>query len=207
MDLTSATPSSPVPAQGDFPVALRVGLVHRDPTALQAFFDLYFDRVYGYVRRLVPDEHLAEDLTQEVFLHVQRALSTYDPERDPRPWLFTIATNKLRDHWRSRAHAGRHDVRFDQDELSERLPSSQPPPESGMADAELAERVRAAIDQLPEGLRATVLLRVYENLSFEEIGRIVERNEVAARKRYSRALEALREVLCETWRLHAEGSR
>lgn len=203
MDAASRSPHPP----GEFPIALRLGLVRRDPQALQAFFDLYFDRVYGYVRRLVPDEHLAEDLTQEVFLHVQRALSSYDPERDPRPWLFTIATNKLRDHWRSRAHGGRGDARFDQDELGERLPAPTPGPDQGLADEELAEHVRGAIDQLPEGMRAAVLLRVYEGLSFEDIGRILERNEVAARKRYSRALEALREALGDTWRVHVEGAR
>jgi RNA polymerase sigma factor (sigma-70 family) len=202
MDRASA-PSTP----GEFPAPLRHGLLQRDPQALQVFFDLYFDRVYGYVRRLVPDEHLAEDLTQEIFLQVQRALSGYDPERDPRPWLFTIATNKLRDHWRSRAHAGRNDARFEQDELSERLPAPTVGPEQVLSDDELAGHVRGAIDQLPEGMRATVLLRVYEGLSFEEIGRIIERNEVAARKRFSRALEALREALGETWRVHAEGSR
>ena len=67
-------------------------------------------------------------------------------------------------------------------------------------------RVRAAIDALPAGLRAAVLLRIYEELSFEEIGRILERNEVAARKRYSRALAALRESLGELWKL-SEGAR
>jgi len=70
-----------------------------------------------------------------------------------------------------------------------------------------APRPRAAIDALPEGLRATVLLRVYEGLSFEEIGRILERNEIAVRKRYSRALGALRESLGELWRLSVEGPR
>ena len=72
--------------------------------------------------------------------------------------------------------------------------------------AELAGRVRAAIDALPGGLRATVLLRVYEGLSFEDIGRILERNEAAARKRYSRALTALRAELGELWK-QAEGAR
>jgi RNA polymerase sigma-70 factor (ECF subfamily) len=54
------------------------------------------------VRRLVREDHLAEDLTQEVFLQVHRFRERYDPERDPRAWLFTIATNQVRSTWRSR---------------------------------------------------------------------------------------------------------
>ena len=67
--------------------------------------------------------------------------------------------------------------------------------------------VRDAIDALPEGLRATVHLRLFEGLSFEEIGRMLDRNEVAVRKRYSRALAELRTVLDGTYRTHfqAEG--
>ena len=207
--LRDGTEEKPVEANSgaDFPAELREPLARREPAALARFFDVFFDRVYGYIRRLVPDEHLAEDLTQDVFLHVQRALGTYDPARDPRPWVFTIATNKLRDHWRSSAHQqGRGEASLDHEELGERLPAFQPPPDAMLGEEELAGAVRAAIDGLPAGLRAPVLLRVYEGLSFEEIGRILERNEVAARKRYSRALAALREALGDAWRL-SEGAR
>ena len=52
-----------------------------------------------------------------------------------------------------------------------------------------------AVAALPEMLRQTFVLRYYEGLSFEEIGRMVERNEAAVRKRYSRALGELRDSL------------
>ena len=48
--------------------------------------------------------HLAEDLTHEVFLRLNRALDRLDPDRDPTGWVFTVATNCVRDHWRSRSH-------------------------------------------------------------------------------------------------------
>ena len=194
-------------APATFPVEMRARLVRRDPAALALFFDTFFERVYGYIRRLVPDEHLAEDLTQDVFLQVQRALASYDPERDPRPWLFTIATNKLRDHWRSRAHQGRGEASLDHEELVGRLPAPSAAPDASLGDEELARAVREAIDALPAGLRVTVLLRLDQGLDFAEIGRILERNEVAARKRYSRALEALREALGPLWRLSMDGRR
>lgn len=182
---------------------LRAGLRERDATALAAFFDVYFDRVYRYVRRLVRDEHATEDLTQDIFLQVHRALSTYDPDRELRPWVFTIATNKVRDFWRSQRHAagleetsaGAAGVRR----------SAADRPDAQLLQSERDEAVRRAIDDLPESMRVAVHLRVYEDLSFEAIGAILGRNEVAVRKRYSRALEQLREALGPTERLQVEG--
>jgi RNA polymerase sigma-70 factor (ECF subfamily) len=201
--MRSESASAPV-----FPPELRVGLARREPLALARFFDAYFERVYAYLHRLLADPHLAEDLAQEVFLQVHRALASYDPSRDPRPWLFTIATNKLRDHWRSRAaQAGREELPLEAEELGERAAwfDSAPPAVSG--EEALAAEVRAAIEALPEGLRAAVSLRVHEGLSFEDIGRILGRNEVAARKRYSRGLAALRARLGGLWKEYAEGRR
>lgn len=183
-------------ARAEFPVELRPALARAEPAALARFFDVHYERVLAYVRRLVGAQGEAEDLTQEIFLHVLKALPAYDPARDPRPWLFALATNKLRDHWRARAaHGGARVPSLEADELASALPSAEPGPGSTLDQRELAARVRAAIDGLPEGLRATVVLRLDEGLSFEEIARILERNEVAVRKRYSRALAALREAL------------
>jgi RNA polymerase sigma-70 factor (ECF subfamily) len=189
----------------DIPEELRRRLPERDPEALEAFFEVYFDRVYGYLFRLVRNEHLAEDLTQDVFLHVQRALHSYDPDRPVRPWLFTIATNKLRDHWRSRRHQElATDGSLDRDEAEE-VVDLAPRAEAILSEAELHGELRRAVDELPDSMRTTVLLRVFEGLSFAEIGEVVGRNEVAVRKRYSRALEALRGVLGPTWQAHTEG--
>ena len=191
---------------GKLPRAVLERLPRRDPAALEAFFDAYMPRVYGYVRRMVGDDSLAEDLTQEIFLQVHRSLESYDPGRDIRPWLFSIATNKVRDHWRSRRHREEQgEESADQEGLAELL-SADDPPDARLSASELEARVRQALEALPEGMRMTVLLRVWEGLSFEEIGRILERNDVAVRKRFSRALEVLRQALGKAWEAQAEGS-
>ncbi len=178
-----------------------------DPEALAQFFDAYFDRVYGYVRRLVRDEHLTEDLTQDIFLHIHRALPSYDPARDLRPWVFTIATNKVRDFWRSRRHRdSQREKSVEKEAVAETLSAGSERPDSRMDGQELSVQVRSAVDELPEGMRVTVMLRAYEGLSFEAIGAILDRNEVAVRKRYSRALETLRGSLGSAYRSRVEGS-
>src|SRR6185369_6358011 len=94
----------PQPPAEAFPAGFGERLRDRDPAALERLYEVYFDRVYGYVRRMLSEDHLAEDVTQDIFMHLQRSIHTYDPSRALSPWVFTIATNKVRDFWRSRRH-------------------------------------------------------------------------------------------------------
>ena len=195
---TGAPASQPSGERGvdSFPDELRPALRDRDPAALATFYDCFFDRMYGYVRRMVAEEHLAEDLTQEIFMHIIRNFESYDPTRALRPWVFTIATNKVRDFWRSRRHrTTQREVSLELDETGSWARSGEPRPDQGLASTEQSSEIAAAIDALPESMRLTLALRYYEGLSFAEIGKIVDRNEAAVRKRYSRALEELRQSL------------
>lgn len=178
----------------------RARLVVRDEAALERFYLAYFDRIYGYVRRLLREEHLAEDVTQDIFMHIHKSLPSYDPSRELRPWVFTIATNKVRDLWRSRLHQNaRRELGSDDDEhdLTDLAVSPLRGPSEVLEAGEVSETVAGAIEALPENMRTVLLLRYYEGLSFERIGAIVDRNETAVRKRYSRALEVLRGLLAK----------
>lgn len=183
-------------------VEFRRRLHEREDGALAALFDSWFERVYGYVRRLVQDEAVAEDLTQDVFLHVHRALPSYDPQRELEPWLFTIAANKVRDHWRKRARRKTDLDRPVDAGLEEALPSEDPAPAHELEQSELTAAVQDAVQRLPESLAEAIRLRAFEGLSFEAMGERIQRNATAARKRYSRALSALRDIALPTWKTH-----
>ena len=200
MDPRSTPPASPAASReatpDSFPVDRRVALRDREPDALALFYDSYFDRVYGFVRRMVGSEHLAEDLTQDILMHVIEHLGGYDPSRALRPWVFTIATNKVRDFWRSRRHQDRQqEVSLELDETGGWARANTPRPDEGLASDERTAAIEAAIADLPDSMRATLVMRYYEGMSFEDIGKIIDRNETAVRKRYSRALEELRTAL------------
>ncbi|TDJ66279.1 MAG: RNA polymerase sigma factor [Planctomycetota bacterium] len=167
-----------------------------EPEALERFYFVFFDRVYGYVRRLLREEHLAEDVTQDIFMHIQKSLPTYDPSRELRPWVFTIATNKVRDFWRSRRHKeALREVSVDGEKRADVAVSSRRGPVEELESGEVSAAVAQAIEAMPEIMRSTLVMRYYEGLSFEEIGKMVDRNETAIRKRYSRALDELRQRL------------
>lgn len=173
----------------------RLAVAARDEAALARFYAAYAPRIHAFVKKHVQDEHTAEDLTEDVFHHVVRALGNYDPSRELRPWVFAVAANVLRDHWRSRKrHASARVVSID-DELAERLPGNEERPSARIERGELSNFVRDAVAKLPESLRSAVWLRAFEGLSFEEIAARLGRNVEAVRKRYSRGLAELRAEL------------
>jgi RNA polymerase sigma-70 factor (ECF subfamily) len=174
----------------------------RDPDALERFFETFFDRVYGYVSRLVRDRHEAEDLTQLAFLKMHRAIHTLDPGRNPTPWVFAVAANTVRDHWRSKPYKQSAVNRpLDGTPLADNLTA-----EDDQEAREAAEILEGALERLSENLRAVVLLRDYAGVSYAEVSRILGIEEPAARKRHSRALDELRTALREG-RVPAKRSR
>jgi len=172
----------------------------REPAALEVFFDAYFDHVYSLACRLLGDRTAAQDLTQEVFLKVHRAVGTLDPGRDPWPWLATVVANACRDTWRSGAYRmGRRSDSIDGDPArADALVAREAGPELLVLARERERLVRAAIAALPESHRQIVLLYEYEGLSHVEVAEVLGIEHAAARKRYSRALEALGQLLNET---------
>jgi len=172
----------------------------REPEALGRLFDRHFGAVFALVFRLLGDRAAAEDVTQEVFLKVYNAAHRLDPERDPGPWLTTIATNACRDVWRSGAHRmARRSTPVDDDpESGVTLTSGTNDPERDALAAERERLVQQALGQLPEALRVPIVLHDYQGLSHPEIAEVLGVNPAAARKRYSRALAALAALLRET---------
>ena len=72
------------------------------PGAFDGLVARYAHELYGFLCRFVADATLAEDLIQETFVQVHLAAASFDPARSFRPWLYTIAANKARDHLRAR---------------------------------------------------------------------------------------------------------
>lgn len=164
---------------------------HRDPEALNAFFERYFDRAYGYVCRLVKDPHEAEDITQVAFVKIHRAVHNLDPSRDPTSWVFAVVANTVRDYWRSKRYKqSRADT-----PLKNTVVATRATAEDDQAARDAARLLEGAMAQLSEKLRAVVLLRDYEDLSYAEVARALKTTEATARKRHSRALREMRRTL------------
>jgi RNA polymerase sigma factor (sigma-70 family) len=134
----------------------------------------------------------ADDLLQTTFLKVHAARRSWRPGERLRPWLFTIAA-RVRADW-LRRH-GRHDAELDEE--AEAGPDPRPDPAAEALARERAERVKQALDALPEAQRVVVHLHRFEDLSFPEIGRILGITEGAAKLRAFRGYARLRALLTD----------
>lgn len=157
-----------------------------DAAAFDEIYRRYAGPLYGFFRRSVGSDHVAQDLVQQTFMHLHRARRDWDPKRALRPWLYTIAINVRRVHVRTLSR--RPEAAWDQDLTPE--PSIDPSTSSA------SDRlVRRALDGLPEHQREVVVLHWYEQLSFPEIASIVGSSTSAVKVRAHRAYTHLRATL------------
>ena len=146
--------------------ALRVG----DMKAAEQLVRRYREQLVRYLHRMCRSEQLAEELHQQTWLSVLENVKRFDSTSGGgfKAWLFRIATNKANDHWRS---SGREWAAKD----GLRLVSEEHAPEAGagLAATEQQEKLKAAIDQLPEAQKQVLLLRYYSGLKFVEIAQML----------------------------------
>lgn len=148
----------------------------------------YQSAVFSLLGRMgVPD---VEDLSQETFLRVLRALPDFEPRGPARlsTWILTIATRLALDVLRRNQDADDHVAA---------LPSPEPSPSSRLASKTLGARIAAAVDALPPTYRAAFVLRGYHELSHAEIAQTLECDVNTIKSRLARARSALRSSLEE----------
>lgn len=164
--------------------------------AFENVFRTWKDPVYGYVLRMVGDQALAQDLTQDVFLRVMRSAGTYDHRGRLRQWLFTIASNIVTDHLRRSKR--RREVLVEEPASTGEAAAREAPatPVLEMFSAEeLRESVREAVGKLPPEQRSVLLLRQYGELTFKEIAALEKCSINTALSRMRYALGNLKKLL------------
>lgn len=148
------------------------------------------DRVYRLAYRLCGNAHDAEDLTQEAFIRVFRNLDRYKPGTFE-GWSSRIVTNLFLDMARRRQR-----IRFEAlPDDAERVPGSSRSPEQVLADETFDPVLQRALDNLSPEFRAAVVLSDIEDLSYEEVGRVLGVKMGTVRSRIHRGRAALRAEL------------
>jgi RNA polymerase sigma-70 factor (ECF subfamily) len=148
------------------------------------------DRVYRLAYRLSGNTHDAEDITQETFIRVFRALDNYRPGSFE-GWLHRITTNVFLDLVRRRQR-----IRMEAlPEEADRIAGREPSPEQAFSDANLDPDLQAALDDLLPEFRAAVVLCDVEGLTYEEIGETLGVKLGTVRSRIHRGRLALRSGL------------
>ncbi len=162
----------------------QVQLVQRaisgDPAAIGDIYDLYGERIYLVANRLMACPDDAEDVVQDVFLSLPKALSTYENRGSLEGWLKKVAARtalmRLREH-RRRTNLFRRYGTF--------LPRHSAPSTDGKLSLDDALAV------LPESVRVVMVLKL-EGYTHEEIGKLIGVSQSASKMRYFRACRRVR---------------
>ena len=161
-----------------------------DASAFESLVRKYQDRVYNLCRYMLQDPEDAQDAAQDAFLKAYRSLKDFRPDSSLYTWIYRIAVTTCLDYRRkSRREVPRSEP------LTEDLPSDEPFPEQLFVSGEVPESLQWALQKLPEKLRAAIVLRAIEELSYEEIADVLHTSVGTVKSRISRAREALRHLL------------
>ncbi len=169
-------------------------LVQRVREGDQRAMNVLVDRHHGVVFRscaaILSDEDLAADASQNSFLKAFRAVDRFRGEAAFRTWLLAIAGNEARGLLR-KVKQRREDTLEHVDTLAA---EGNDPSAQAVLRSEV-ERVRVVLADLPEKQKLSVSLRIFEGLSFREIGEIIDSTEGSARVNYHHGIRRLRELL------------
>jgi RNA polymerase sigma-70 factor, ECF subfamily len=170
--------------------------------ALNNLMERHATPVFHFLCRMVGNEDDANDLAQETFVRVFKSSKSFRLEQKFSGWLFTIAANLARNHFRWRA---RHpNVSLDaenpetEQSLGDTLPANSPAPNEETLTTERAKAIRVAVGKLPEDLRAAIVLCEWDECSMADAATILETTPKAVESRLYRARQILRERL-KSW--------
>lgn len=159
-----------------------------DQSLFDAVVAAHHAEIYRYLLRATARASEADDLSQETFLRAYRAYSSLTPDANVRAWLFAIATNLTRNHFRAEkrrrlAYAGVRETRMEVDGGG---------PEAATLFNEARARLEAAVTGLPLKQRLAFVLRKVHDLDYDAIGRSLDCSAESARAHVFHALKKIR---------------
>ena len=189
-----------MPVHLDPDAALMLLVKKGDAGAFTTLVEKYKQPVMNLVRRTLRDETEAEDLAQNVFIQVWKSAPRYEPTAKFTTWLFTIARNLCLNEIRRRSRHPAESLDATHPEQEEQ-PKHQiedvkivSPPET-LLQSELVKKVEEAIRSLPENQRTALLLSRQDEMSYEEIAKVLGCSLSATKSLIHRGRETLKERL------------
>jgi RNA polymerase sigma-70 factor, ECF subfamily len=167
-----------------------------DDRALEQLVERHQRLVIGTVGRMLGAGSDAEDIAQQVFVRVWKNAKRYEPRAKFTTWLLKITRNLVFNELRRRSRHPQVPLQAESEEEERPLKDEHAvAPDASLLEHELQEAVDAAIANLPETQRMAVILRRYEELSYEEIAESLDQSVSAVKSLLFRARTELRESL------------
>ncbi|MEM8782366.1 MAG: RNA polymerase sigma factor SigZ [Planctomycetota bacterium] len=159
------------------------------PISTEQIWELFSDKLRGFLRKRIPDDQIAEDLLQETFLRIHKNLVALDDSQRITAWLYQIARNLVTDHYRSRGRSTTEtDTNWEQiaDEIDD---------EAENLNDEVEGWLPKMIDLLPETQREAVRMYELGGITQQEIADRLNISLSGAKSRIQRGRQQLRSLL------------
>jgi RNA polymerase sigma-70 factor, ECF subfamily len=164
------------PHRGDIELVRRVQA--GDPVAFRSLYDKYNRRVFAVALGVVKNQEDALDVVQEAFIKVHKHIGSFQGSSSFYTWLYRIAMNLAIDQVRKRRKVVELDETLHKEDAASGgafLPQIvHDNPSKTVSRRELSTEIQAALDTLPEYHRAVILLREVEDLSYEEMAKVLK---------------------------------
>jgi RNA polymerase sigma factor (sigma-70 family) len=151
----------------------------------------YQKRIYMVIRRMVDDHDDADDIMQDVFIKVHDSLKNFRGESGIYTWMYRIAVN-LSINFLNKKKLRKF---FHYEDLIQPLISSDEKPDDTMERKEKAELIEKAIESLPQKQKLAFVMRYYDDMSYEEISKILKKSVGALKANYFHAFKKIEEYI------------
>jgi len=176
-----------------------------DQLAFESLVKRYSGSLFNFICRFLGDYDQASDILQQVFLQLYISLPHLRTGEPLKAWLFQVARNRCLDDLRKKRaiHFSDLEAATDEDEVSPlaAMPDTSPLPEEVAERHDVQACLQQAIEALPPKFRSVVLLRYASQLSFSEIGQVLNMPEATAKTYFQRAKPLLRTTLAAQFQL------
>lgn len=155
----------------------------------------YHKNIYNLAYRMTGNREDAMDVTQEVLFRAYRALASFQPDKPFLPWVYRITWNICADRGRKIGRTPQEDSIDEMEEGTARIPSSSPAPDAMYEHKELAEMLKTAIAELPDGYRELIVMFHVDGLSIKEVSDVTGMKETVIKNRLYRGRQMMRRIL------------
>jgi len=170
-----------------------------DQEAFKDLINKYISPLYNFTARIT-NRNDASDIVQETFIKVWKSLNRFDVKKASfKTWIFTIGRNTATDFLRKKRNLLFSDVEKDTDEdinsFAENIPDEQILPDVALEKLQDKEFLNEVLNELKPNYREVLILHYQEEMTFDEIGKILNKPLNTVKSQYRRAMEQLRELL------------
>jgi RNA polymerase sigma factor (sigma-70 family) len=152
--------------------SLTADFISGNSNSFSILLDRYQKRVYGFIYSKVNDPDLANDIFQDTFIKVVKnlRLGKYNDEGRFLSWVIRIAHNLIMDHYRKIKRLPKHESKIENFDLLETLVEQSSSIEESMIETQIHADITLLIEELPDSQKEVLHMRLFQDMSFKEIG-------------------------------------